>query len=115
MVPGRLLAIYLNDHFAGATLGLELLRRVARENVGSLLGTFLAEELVPEIEQDRETLRRLMRQIGVPQSHPKIAAVWVAEKLGRLKLNGSFTRYSPLSRLLELEGLAVGTCSMTLP
>jgi hypothetical protein len=105
---GRLLAIYLNDHLAGATLGLELVRRAARENAGSLVGTFLEEELLPEIVQDRETLQRLMRQLGVASARPKIAAAWVAEKLGRLKLNGSLRQYSPLSRLLELEGLAVG-------
>jgi hypothetical protein len=32
----------------------------------------------------------------------------VAEKVGRLKPNGHLTTYSPLSRLLELEGLAGG-------
>jgi hypothetical protein len=30
------------------------------------------------------------------------------EKIGRLKLNGQLRGYSPLSRLLELEGLALG-------
>ena len=32
----------------------------------------------------------------------------MAEKLGRLKLNGRLRGYSPLSRLLELEGLLIG-------
>jgi hypothetical protein len=32
----------------------------------------------------------------------------VAERLGRLKLNGQLTGYSDLSRLLELEGLTIG-------
>jgi hypothetical protein len=32
----------------------------------------------------------------------------VAEKVGRLKPNGQVTGYSPLSRLLELEGLMLG-------
>ena len=105
---GRLLAIYLNDHLAGATFGLELARRAARENTGSALGTFLANVLVPEISEDRDTLRRLMAVLGVPRSAPKVAAGWAAEKLGRLKLNGEWRRYSPLSRLLELEGLAAG-------
>jgi hypothetical protein len=30
------------------------------------------------------------------------------ERVGRLKLNGQLTGYSPLSRLVELEGLALG-------
>ena len=37
-----------------------------------------------------------------------MVAGWVAEKAGRLKLNGSLLTYSPLSRLVELEGLSLG-------
>jgi hypothetical protein len=33
---------------------------------------------------------------------------WSAEKVGRLKLNGQLTGYSPLSRLEELEILSLG-------
>jgi hypothetical protein len=107
-VPARLLPIYLNDHLAGATVGVELARRAARENAGSSLGAFLSDALLPEIEEDRETLRSLMNRLGIPQSRPKAALAWAAEKVGRLKLNGEWRRYSPLSRLLELEGLAAG-------
>jgi len=42
--------VYLNDHLASATLGLELVRRTARENRDSTLGSFLADVLLPEIE-----------------------------------------------------------------
>ncbi|MDQ3619342.1 MAG: hypothetical protein M3391_04345, partial [Actinomycetota bacterium] len=38
----------------------------------------------------------------------KDSGAWLAEKLGRLKLNGSLTGYSDLSRVVELEGLTVG-------
>jgi hypothetical protein len=107
-VNRRLLSIYLNDHLAGATLGLELARRAARENEGSPLDTFLQNVLFPEIEQDRETLQQLMAKLGIGRSRPKVAAAWTAEKVGRLKPNGELWRYSPLSRLLELEGLAAG-------
>jgi hypothetical protein len=106
-VPARLLPIYLNDHLAGATVGLELARRALRENEGTELGAFLGE-LLAEIREDRQTLIRLMERLGVARSPVKIAASWTAEKLGRLKLNGRLTGYSPLSRLLELEGLAGG-------
>ncbi|HZQ66091.1 MAG TPA: hypothetical protein VFA66_12795 [Gaiellaceae bacterium] len=104
----RLLAIYLNDHLAGATLGVELARRAARENAGSDLGAFLRDELLPELAEDRETLQRLMRELAVARSRPKVGAAWLLEKAGRLKPNGELRRYSPLSRLLELEGLAAG-------
>jgi hypothetical protein len=107
-VQKRLLAIYLNDHLAGSTVGLELTRRTARENAGNPLGAFLSEVLVPEIVEDRETLRALMGRLGIPESGVKVTAGWLLEKLGRAKLNGEWLRYSPLSRLLELEGLAAG-------
>jgi hypothetical protein len=50
----------------------------------------------------------LMRRLGVPRSPVKLAFGWSAEKLGRLKPNGQLTGYTPLARLLELEGLAAG-------
>jgi hypothetical protein len=49
-----------------------------------------------------------MRALGITPARAKVGAGWVAEKLGRLKLNGQLTGYSPLSRLVELEGLASG-------
>jgi hypothetical protein len=64
--------------------------------------------LSAEIAEDRATLAGLMERMGIPLSTPKIAAGWAAEKLGRLKPNGQLTGYSPLSRVLELEGLAAG-------
>jgi hypothetical protein len=38
----------------------------------------------------------------------KPAAAWTVEKLGRLKLNGQLTGYSPLSRMVEIEMLYIG-------
>jgi hypothetical protein len=106
-MASRYLPIYLNDHLAGATLGLELARRAARENTGTEVAAFL-DELATEIEQDREALLQLMQRLGVTPSRAKVAAAWTAEKLGRLKLNGQLRGYSPLSRLVELDGLATG-------
>src|SRR5215204_3923964 len=103
----RLLEIYFADHLAASTAGLELARRSARSNAGNATGEFL-RRLVIEIEEERETLERLMTQLGLKPSRPKVVAAWVAEKVGRLKLNGQVRGYSPLSRVLELESLAVG-------
>lgn len=47
-----------------------------------------------------------MERTGVKPRADKRAAVWAAERIGRLKLNGRVVRYSDLSRLLELEGLS---------
>jgi hypothetical protein len=103
----RYLAIYLNDHLAGATLGVELARRTLRENQEGELGEFL-RWLGAQIVEDRRALLALMERRGVRPSLAKSGGAWVAEKLGRLKPNGHMTTYSPLSRLLELEGLAAG-------
>jgi hypothetical protein len=100
-------ATYLNDHLAGATAGRELARRSAASNRGSELGRFLAE-LAREIDEDRDALLALMREMGVGADRVKVLAGWTAEKLGRLKPNGHLLSYSPLSRLLELEGLLLG-------
>jgi hypothetical protein len=103
----RYLAVYLNDHLAGATLGLELARRATRENRHNDYGLALAA-LTAEIAEDRRTLVELMGRLSVPRSKVKAGAAWAVEKIGRLKLNGQIRGYSPLSRLIELEGLAAG-------
>jgi hypothetical protein len=103
-----LLAIYLNDHLAGATAGVELARRLRSSNRSDPeLGAPLAE-LCAEVEADRETLRQTMERLGIRRGCVKPAAAWAGEKLGRLKLNGQVRGYSPLSRVVELEMLAIG-------
>jgi hypothetical protein len=104
---GDYLAIYLNDHLAAATVGRELSKRAARSNQGSDLGSLL-ERLHHEIVEDRDTLERVMEAAGAPRDRVKSAGAIAAERLGRLKLNGQLRGYSPLSRVVELEGLALG-------
>jgi hypothetical protein len=105
--PSKYLATYLNDHLLGSTVGTELAQRAARENQGSELGEFLTG-VAREIEDDRETLLALMSELGVKPDQLKVAAGWIAEKLGRLKPNAQLRGYSPLSPLVELEGLLIG-------
>lgn len=102
----RFLAIYLNDHLAGATLGVELARRLRSSNQGDAeFGQPLAQ-LCAEIEADQRTLLRLLERQGVSPDPVKPVLAKVAERLGRLKLNGRLRGYSPLSRVLELEVLS---------
>ena len=103
----RLLEIYLADHLAAGTAGLALAIRSARNNSATETGRFL-ERLAAEIEEDHETLRRIVGGLGFDGSRLKELVAWAGERLGRLKLNGQMRGYSPLSRLLELEMLAVG-------
>lgn len=105
--PQDLLGIYLNDHLAGATGGVELARRMA----GALPDPdrrATLQRLAADIAQDRQALLDLMAVLGVPVRHYKAGAAWAAEKAARLKLNGSLVSRSPLSSLEELEMLRLG-------
>lgn len=102
-----LLTIYLNDHLAGSVSGLELARRATDGNRGTELGDFL-DGLAGELDQDRRELERIMEALGVRRDGAKVAAAWLAEKAGRLKPNGQLVGHSPLSGVLELEGLQAG-------
>ena len=88
--PDSLLAIYLNDHLAGSTAGVELARRARSANEGTELGQLL-DRLVREIEEDRDTLGAVMDAVGAGRDRFKKTAAWVGEKAGRLKLNGQLT------------------------
>ena len=102
-----MLSTYLQDHHAGSTAGLELARRSAGANKGSEYGAELAA-IADEIAADKEALERVMEELGASPSKIKDGGAWVAEKVGRLKPNNSLLSYSPLSRLIEIEGLVLG-------
>ncbi|MCW3029546.1 MAG: hypothetical protein JWN81_2757 [Solirubrobacterales bacterium] len=106
-IHSELLPIYLNDHLAGSTAGLELARRLVRSNSRNDYGPGLAR-LAGEIEQDRKSLQSIMSDLDVGIDRVKVVLGWTAEKVGRLKLNGRLLSYSPLSRLMELEVLMLG-------
>ena len=103
----KYLSIYLNDHLAGATVGVELSKRAASSNEGTEYGAFLAE-LSHDIAEDRASLERLMERFGIAKDRVKTTAAWAGEKFGRLKPNAHLTSYSPLSRVVELEALRLG-------
>lgn len=107
MTTDKYLHIYLTDHLAGAVVGIEVAKRAARSNATNEIGDFL-RGLIPVIEQDRDSLEKVLELVGAPRHRWKLAAAWLGEKLGRLKLNGELTSYSPLSRLVELEALSLG-------
>jgi hypothetical protein len=103
----KYLPIYLNDHLAAAVGAVQLARRAAGSNRGTEYGDALAE-LAEEINEDRHALQGLMKRFGARGDAIKLVAAVGAERLGRFKLNGELLRYSPLSRLEELELLSVG-------
>jgi len=100
------LGIYLNDHLGGATMGVELFRRASRSAQGPVKTQL--QELTTEVEQDRESLRTLMGTLGLPVHRYKALGGWMLEKVARFKPNGHLFSRSPLSDLIELEGLLLG-------
>jgi len=106
-VNEKLLRIYLQDHHAGATTGLELARRAHGSNKGNEYGQALAK-IVDEIAADQKALEGVMDELGFEADKIKDLGAWTLEKAGRLKLNGQLSGYSPLSRVVELEGLVTG-------
>jgi hypothetical protein len=107
MVDLKRLRIFMQDHLAASTAGLELARRARGANEGTDYGQPLAR-LADEVGADRETLQAMMEDLGFGPDRAKNLGAWTGEKLGRLKLNGQVKGYSPLSRVLELEALAAG-------
>ena len=100
-----LLGVYLNDHLAGATMGMELIRRMtASAEPGSERATALTG-LAAEITEDRSALLGVMAALGIRVRGYKMFAAWAGEKAGRLKLNGRLLTRSPLSDLVETEVL----------
>lgn len=100
----RYLTIYLRDHLAMSLGGAQLCRRVLSAKEQNLLGHAL-REICAELEEECDILEQTLRCLEVKPSQLKHAGAWSAEKMGRLKLNGEVLRYSPLSRVVEIEFL----------
>lgn len=100
----HLLRRYLQDHLAAAAGGTAFARRMAKKETRE---TFVAElrALMRDIELDARRLQQVADTLNVTRPTLKASALWVAEKLGRTKLNGRSVRRSPLSLVLELEAL----------
>ena len=102
-----LLALYLNDHLTAATSGVQLFQRAAKSQLDEARRSALAH-LGEEVASDREKLLFFMGRLGVKVAKRRVAIGWVSEKAGRLKVNGTLVRRSPLSDLIELEAMRVG-------
>lgn len=99
--------IYLNDHLAGATGEVALARRCLANNRGTRFEEFLVDFL-GQVEEDRRALDSLVGRVGLHRNRAKALAGLAVERVSRLKLNGQLRGYSPLSRVIEFEGLCAG-------
>jgi hypothetical protein len=109
-VDDRLLTSYLNDHLAGATAGRDLFRRSAKSHAGDELGGQLSD-LAREVDDDRNALIETMTTLGVRRNPASVLLGVAAERLGRLKPNGFVVRRSPLSDVVELEGMRLAVAA----
>ena len=98
---------YLNDHLAGSISALELIAHWVEAHNGEPLGSFFVE-IEREIKADQDTLRDVMRALGVEESKMRQAGAWVAEKIGRARLIIAGDGRGSLGLLLTLEGLIMG-------
>jgi hypothetical protein len=102
------LRIYLDDHLALMVAEVELLGRCWWSNRSQPLGDCL-QRLEDEVKAHKSLVLEVIERLGgkkTVESRMKQGAAWLAEKLGRLKLNDSLLTYSPLSRVVELEALS---------
>jgi len=107
MASDEALGVYLNDHLAGATAGLELAEKLRDNNQGTELGKVMVA-LYHDIGQDRDSLEELMRHLDLDRHPVKEAAGWMLEKVSRLRLNPALTGSAELTRMLEAEALSLG-------
>jgi hypothetical protein len=98
---------YLNDHLAGSISALELIAHWVEVHKGELLGRFFVET-EREIKADQDTLRDVMRTLGVEESKVRQAGAWAAEKVGRARLMIAGDEQGSLGLMLTLEGLIMG-------
>ena len=105
--PMKDLDSYLNDHLAGSISALELIAHWADAHKGEPLGSFFVET-EKEIKADQETLRGIMRTLGIEESKVRKAGAWAAEKLGRARLIIAGDEPGSLGLVLTLEGLIMG-------
>jgi hypothetical protein len=107
VISTELLRVYLDDHLAGSLAAIDLIKHSIGQNEGTPLADFL-QALLLDIEADQQTLQELMASFDIQPSRPKQAASWLAEKVSRIKFDKRLTGSVELSRVLELEALAMG-------
>lgn len=98
---------YLNDHLAGSVSALEVIAHWMEVCKGERLGSFFAQT-EREIKADQDTLRDVMRTLGVEESRMRKAGAWAAEKVGRARLIIAGDEPDSLGFVLTLEGLIMG-------
>jgi hypothetical protein len=99
------LASYLHDHLAGSNFAIDLLESMRDHYPNEPLGQ-LASTLLLEVEEDQETLKRVVDRVGKGSPDLKEAAAWIIEKASRFKLGHGEPK--GIGTFQALETLALG-------
>jgi hypothetical protein len=98
--------VYLNDHLAGATAGVDLAKQAAERHDGEL-GEFFAQ-LADEISADHNTLTSLMDQMDAHASGAKEVLAKVGSEISEAKFSGESMDDPEFGTFLTLETLSIG-------
>jgi len=79
------LATYIQDHLAGANAAIEIIG-VLQKRSEELPTSQLLAWLAAEVQQDKETLEKLARNMGIVSSTVKDSAAWVGTRIVNLKI-----------------------------
>lgn len=104
----KLLGTFMQENLGVLIVNQRLAERCRGSNPSGPLGGFLAA-LGEELENERAALEATMRSKSVRPKRLKNAVLAAAERLARLKPNGTLLSYSDLSRVYELHGLCLLT------
>lgn len=105
------LRTWLDDHLALATGAAELARRTRNQNRAAPMAATL-EGIAERLDEHRDAIKDVLASLDASPSRVKQAAGWLAEKIGRVRLNERLLSYTPLSRLEELEALLLASASL---
>jgi hypothetical protein len=101
------LAVYLQDHYAGAVAAIEMLEHLIKTHAGKPLERFFRKPCA-DIRSDRRQLRNVMTVLGFQESTVRDTGAWMAEKLARTKLGFSNGKTVGLRLVESLEILQLG-------
>jgi hypothetical protein len=100
------LHVYLNDHLAGATAGVDLVKTAAENHDGEL-GEFFAQ-LADEISADYNGLTSLMDQMDAHASGAKEVLAKAGSVVSEAKFSGESVGSPTFGTFLTLETLSIG-------
>jgi hypothetical protein len=100
------LHVYLNDHLAGATAGVELVKQAAERHDGEF-GEFFAQ-LADELSGDYNTLTSLIDQMAARASGAKEVLAKAGAAVSDAKFSGESMDDPTFGTFLTLETLSIG-------